>query len=106
VFGLAALYTAIAIVNTLVMSVRERTSELARFRLAGRTPRQALRLLFTEAALLLGVGAGPAAGVIGFTAYAMPATLRATGVPSVLTLAWAPLLSALAAAAVLVLALR
>jgi putative ABC transport system permease protein len=102
VFGLAALYTAIAIVNTLVMSVRERTSELARFRLAGGTPRQALGLLCTEAALVLGVGASLAAAVTGLTAYAMPVSLRAMGVPSALSLPWAPLLSALAAAAVLV----
>lgn len=102
VFGLAALYTAIAIVNTLVMSVRERTSELARFRLAGGTPRQALRLLCTEAALVLGVGAGLAAGVTALTAYAMPVSLHAMGVPSVLSIPWTPLLSALAGAAVLV----
>lgn len=102
VFGLAALYTAIAIVNTLVMSVRERTSELARFRLAGGTPRQALWLLCTEAALVLGVGTGLAAGVTALTAYAMPASLRAMGVPSTLSIPWVPLLGALAACTVLV----
>jgi putative ABC transport system permease protein len=102
VFGLAALYTAIAIVNTLVMSVRERTSELARLRLAGGTPRQALWLLFIEAALVLGVGVGLAAGVTALTAYAMPLSLRAMGVPSVLALPLGPLLTTLVAAAVLV----
>lgn len=102
VFGLAALYTAIAIVNTLVMSVRERTSELARLRLAGGTPHQAMRLLCTEAALVFGVGTGLAAGVTSLTAYALPASLHAIGVPSTLDIPWIPLAIAVAGCAVLV----
>jgi putative ABC transport system permease protein len=102
VFGMAALYTAIAIVNTLVMSVRERISELARFRLAGGTPGQAMRLLYTEAALVFGVGTGLAAGVTGLTAYAMPVSLQAIGVSSALVIPWVPLVIAAAGCAVLV----
>ncbi|TLS47463.1 FtsX-like permease family protein [Streptomyces montanus] len=80
--GLVLAFTAIAVVNTLAMSVSERVREFAMLRLAGATRRQVLRMLRTEAlaVLLLAVtlGSGIALAVltafsIGMTGSAAPA---------------------------------
>ena len=49
IVGLAAIYAAIAVVNTVVMAVSQRRRELALVRLAGATPRQALAMIRNEA---------------------------------------------------------
>lgn len=51
--GLVLAFTAIAVLNTLAMSVSERIREFAMLRLAGGTRRQVLRMLRTEALTLL-----------------------------------------------------
>ncbi|MFJ1598360.1 ABC transporter permease [Streptomyces sp. NPDC088261] len=51
--GLVLAFTAIAVVNTLAMSVSERIREFAMLRLAGGTRRQVLRMLRAEALTLL-----------------------------------------------------
>lgn len=80
--GLVLAFTAIAVVNTLAMSVSERVREFALLRLAGATRRQVLRMLRTEAlsVLLLAttLGSGIALAVltafsIGMTGSAAPA---------------------------------
>ncbi|MET7698438.1 ABC transporter permease [Streptomyces sp. NPDC005485] len=80
--GLVLAFTAIAVVNTLAMSVSERVREFAMLRLAGATRRQVLRMLRTEAlsVLLLAtvLGSGIALAVltafsVGMTGSAAPA---------------------------------
>lgn len=80
--GLVLAFTAIAVVNTLAMSVSERVREFALLRLAGATRRQVLGMLRTEAlsVLLLGtlLGSGIALAVltsfsIGMTGRTAPA---------------------------------
>lgn len=82
--GLVLAFTAIAVVNTLAMSVSERVREFALLRLAGATRRQVLRMLRTEAlaVLLLAttLGSGIALAVltgfsVGMTGTAAPAVL-------------------------------
>ncbi|WP_369232858.1 FtsX-like permease family protein [Streptomyces sp. R21] len=81
--GLVLAFTAIAVVNTLAMSVSERVREFAMLRLAGATRRQVLRMLRTEAlsVLLLAtvLGSGIALAVltafsVGMTGSVAPAT--------------------------------
>ncbi|TQS40759.1 ABC transporter permease [Cryptosporangium phraense] len=56
--GVALLYTGLAIVNTLLMATFDRRRELALLRLSGATPRQGLRVVVGEAALVVLVGTG------------------------------------------------
>ncbi|MBO1335832.1 FtsX-like permease family protein [Streptomyces sp. VRA16 Mangrove soil] len=85
--ALVLAFTAIAVVNTLAMSVSERIREFALLRLAGATRRQVLRMLRVEAltVVLMGValGSGIAAAVLsafslGMTGTAAPAVLPLT----------------------------
>ncbi|MFR9788642.1 FtsX-like permease family protein [Streptomyces sp. MB22_4] len=80
--GLVLAFTAIAVINTLAMSVAERVREFALLRLAGATRRQVLRMLRTESLSLLllatALGSGIALAVLtafsaGMTGRAMPA---------------------------------
>lgn len=60
IVGLAAIYAAIAVANTLIMAVSQRRPELALVRLAGATPRQALSMIRNEAlaTTLVAIAAG------------------------------------------------
>jgi putative ABC transport system permease protein len=75
VVGLAAIYAAIAVVNTIVMAVSQRRPELALVRLAGATPRQALAMVRNEAiattlvAVAVGGAVAAAAGLGVARAY-------------------------------------
>ncbi|MEN8652285.1 ABC transporter permease [Streptomyces sp. 21So2-11] len=80
--GLVLAFTAIAVVNTLAMSVSERIREFAMLRLAGATRRQVLRMLRTEALTVLLIGAFLGTGIalavltafsVGMTGNAAPA---------------------------------
>ncbi|MFI6459998.1 FtsX-like permease family protein [Streptomyces sp. NPDC050538] len=86
--GLVLAFTAIAVVNTLAMSVAERVREFALLRLAGATRRQVLRMLRTEAlsvlSLATALGSGIALAVL--TAFSIGMTGRAT--PSVTPLVY------------------
>lgn len=55
--GLLIVFTAIAVVNTLVMATGERTREFAVLRLSGATPRQVLRMVRCEAMVVAAVAA-------------------------------------------------
>jgi putative ABC transport system permease protein len=70
VLGMALLYTAIAIANTLIMATRDRAREMAVLRLSGTTPGQALRVIGFEAVLVTAVGAVLAAAVTAVTVVA------------------------------------
>ncbi|MFD7131535.1 ABC transporter permease [Streptomyces sp. NPDC059894] len=86
--GLVSAFTAIAVVNTLAMSVSERVREFALLRLAGATRRQVLRMLRTEALslLLLATALGSAVALAVLTAFSVGMTGRAA--PSVTPLAY------------------
>ncbi|MER5225307.1 FtsX-like permease family protein [Streptomyces flaveus] len=80
--GLVLAFTAIAVVNTLAMSVSERVREFAMLRLAGATRRQVLRMLRTEALSVLLLAAALGSGIalavltafsVGMTGSAAPA---------------------------------
>lgn len=67
VLGMALLYTAIAIANTLVMTIGDRAGELAVLRLSGATRPQVLQMLATEAGLITAAGTVLAAVVTAVT---------------------------------------
>ncbi|WP_435224737.1 FtsX-like permease family protein [Streptomyces sp. Tue6028] len=74
--GLVLAFTAIAVVNTLAMSVSERVREFAMLRLAGATRRQVLRMLRTEAlsVLLLATALGSSIALAVLTAFSVGMT--------------------------------
>ncbi|MGW4563093.1 ABC transporter permease [Streptomyces sp. NPDC004561] len=77
--GLVLAFTAIAVVNTLAMSIAERVREFALLRLAGATRRQVLRMLRTEAlsVLLLATALGSGIALAVLTAFSVGMTGRA-----------------------------
>ncbi|WP_420310562.1 FtsX-like permease family protein [Streptomyces sp. YS-B37] len=81
--GLVLAFTAIAVVNTLAMSVAERVREFALLRLAGATRRQVLRMLRAEAlsVLVLATALGSGIALAVLTAFSVGMTGRAA--PSV-----------------------
>ncbi len=91
--GLVLAFTAIAVVNTLAMSVAERVREFALLRLAGATRRQVLRMLRTEALsiLLLAVALGSAVALSILTAFSVGTTGRAD--PAVVPLVYATVIA-------------
>ena len=86
--GLVLAFTAIAVVNTLAMSVAERVREFALLRLAGATRRQVLRMLRSEAlsVLLLATALGSGIALAVLTAFSVGMTGRAA--PSVTPLVY------------------
>ncbi|WP_369249620.1 ABC transporter permease [Streptomyces sp. R41] len=74
--GLVLAFTAIAVVNTLGMSVSERVREFAMLRLAGATRRQVLRMLRTEtlSVLLLATALGSGIALAVLTAFSVGMT--------------------------------
>ncbi|MFF3644664.1 FtsX-like permease family protein [Streptomyces sp. NPDC002564] len=74
--GLVLAFTAIAVVNTLAMSVSERVREFAMLRLAGATRRQILRMLRTEAlsVVLIGTALGSGVALAVLTAFSLGMT--------------------------------
>ncbi|MET7651057.1 ABC transporter permease [Streptomyces sp. NPDC005486] len=91
--GLVLAFTAIAVVNTLAMSVSERVREFALLRLAGATRRQVLRMLRTEAlsVLLLAGALGSAVALSVLTAFSIGMTGRAA--PAVVPLVYATVIA-------------
>ncbi|MFF6780875.1 FtsX-like permease family protein [Streptomyces sp. NPDC012510] len=85
--GLVLAFTAIAVVNTLAMSVSERVREFALLRLAGATRRQVLRMLRTEAlsVLLLATALGSAIALAVLSSFSIGMTGRATPAVTPLT---------------------
>ncbi|MGW2030186.1 ABC transporter permease [Streptomyces sp. NPDC001811] len=77
--GLVLAFTAIAVVNTLAMSVAERVREFALLRLVGATRRQVLRMLRTEAlsVLLLATSVGSGIALAVLSAFSVGMTGRA-----------------------------
>ncbi|MER6028067.1 ABC transporter permease [Streptomyces sp. NPDC001851] len=77
--GLVLAFTAIAVVNTLAMSVAERVREFALLRLAGATRRQVLGMLRTEvlSVLFLATALGSGIALAVLTAFSIGMTGRA-----------------------------
>lgn len=82
VLGIALLYTAIALANTLVMATSDRIRELAVLRLAGAAPRQLLRLVAAEALLVVAVGTVLGSAVTALNLLGVWAALLALAVPA------------------------
>lgn len=85
--GLIIAFTAIAVVNTLAVSVSDRTREFALLRLVGTTRRQVMGMLRIEAAVVLLVAAALGTGIayavltafsLGMTGSASPSFDAAT----------------------------
>ncbi|MEW2304022.1 FtsX-like permease family protein [Streptomyces sp. NPDC006655] len=102
--GLVLVFTAIAVVNTLAMSVTDRVREFALLRLAGATRRQVLRMLRTEvlAVLTMATALGSGIALAVLTAFSLGMTGRAaptvTPLLYVTVVATAALLAMVAAA--------
>ncbi|MFJ9712913.1 ABC transporter permease [Streptomyces sp. NPDC101234] len=102
--GLVLAFTAIAVVNTLAMSVAARIREFALLRLAGATRRQVLRMLRTEvlSVLTLATALGSGISLAVLTAFSVGMTGRAaptvTPLLYVTVVATAALLALVAAA--------
>jgi putative ABC transport system permease protein len=88
ILGMAGLYVAIAIVNTLIMAVRERAQDLALMRLAGATSQQALRTLLWEGSLVALIGIVLGGLVTGITMVAMQFALRPISATAQADLPW------------------
>ncbi|MEU9347365.1 ABC transporter permease [Streptomyces sp. NPDC048278] len=102
--GLVLAFTAIAVVNTLAMSVADRVREFALLRLSGATRRQVLRMLRTEvlSVLTLATALGSGIALAVLTAFSVGMTGRAAPVGEpllyVMVVATAGLLALVAAA--------
>ncbi|WP_255950476.1 ABC transporter permease [Streptomyces odontomachi] len=92
--GLVLAFTAIAVVNTLAMSVSARVREFALLRLAGSTRRQVRRMLCIEAlsVLLLATALGSGIALAVLTAFSIGMT--GTAAPAVAPLGYAALIAA------------
>ncbi|MBM7170766.1 ABC transporter permease [Streptomyces sp. G44] len=86
--GLVLAFTAIAVVNTLAMSVSERMREFAMLRLAGATRRQVLRMLRAEALSVLLIGTALGSGVALAVLSAFSVGMTGSAVPTVTPLVY------------------
>ncbi|MCM2411299.1 FtsX-like permease family protein [Streptomyces sp. RKAG290] len=94
--GLVLAFTAIAVVNTLAMSVSERFKEFALLRLAGATRRQVLRMLRIETLSVLLIAAVLGTGVALAVLTAFSIGLTGGAAPAVLPLVYASVVGAAA----------
>lgn len=91
VLGIALVYTAIALANTLLMATSDRAGELRLLRLAGATRAQVLAVTTTESLLTATVGALLGTAVALVNLAGMRAALAALGVDSPLVVPWLPM---------------
>ncbi|MFE0443513.1 ABC transporter permease [Streptomyces fungicidicus] len=101
VLGIALLYAAIALVNTVVMATADRVREFAALRLAGATRWQVLRLVGAEALAVAAVGAVLGVAVAALELAGMWAALTLQSAPAPLVLPWRALAAVTAVCAVL-----
>ncbi|MFJ4475778.1 ABC transporter permease [Streptomyces xanthochromogenes] len=87
--GLVLAFTAIAVVNTLAMSVSERVREFAMLRLAGATRRQVLRMLRAEALAVLLIAAVLGSGISLAVLTAFSIGMTGSAAPTVVPLGYA-----------------
>ncbi len=79
IIGLAALFTALALINTAAMATAERRGELATIRLLGGTTGHAIRMIVLEMVPTVLVALGAGAAVVAVSVHGIPDGL--TGVP-------------------------
>ncbi|WP_371617720.1 FtsX-like permease family protein [Streptomyces sp. NBC_00454] len=91
VLGIALLYTAIALANTLLMATSDRSGELRLLRLAGATRTQVLAVTTAESLLAAAVGALLGTAVTAFNLTAMGAALSTLGVDAPIAVPWLPM---------------
>ncbi|MGW0670054.1 FtsX-like permease family protein [Streptomyces sp. NPDC002746] len=103
--GLVLAFTAIAVVNTLAMSVSERLKEFALLRLAGATRRQVLRMLRIETLSVLLIAAVLGSGIALAVLTAFSIGLTGGAAPAVLPLVYATVVGAAALLALIATAL-
>ncbi|MET7918160.1 FtsX-like permease family protein [Streptomyces avermitilis] len=101
VLGIALVYTAIALANTLVMATSDRVRDLAVLRLAGATRWQVLRLVGAEALMVVAVGAVLGLLAAGLNLAGMWGALGLLEVWTSIELPWPVLGAAVAVCAVL-----
>lgn len=91
VLGIALLYTAIALANTLLMATSDRAGDLRLLRLAGATRSQVLAVTTAESLLAAAVGALLGAAVTAVNLAGMRAALAVLGVDSPVVVPWLPM---------------
>ncbi|MFD9305584.1 FtsX-like permease family protein [Streptomyces sp. NPDC060048] len=91
VLGIALVYTAIALANTLLMATSDRAGELRLLRLAGATRSQVLTMTTAESLLTVAVGALLGAAVTALNLAGMRAALAVLGVDSPIAVPWLPM---------------
>jgi len=101
VLGIALLYTAIALANTLVMATTDRVPEFTALRRAGATRGQVLRLVAAEALTVVAVGALLGVAVTLLNLAGIWAALGALSVWSPPVVPWQPLAATALACAVI-----
>ena len=79
IVGLAALFAALALINTAAMATAERRAELATIRLLGGTPGQAARMIALETLPTVAVALAAGAAVVAVSVHGVPRGL--TGIP-------------------------
>ncbi|MEN8654928.1 FtsX-like permease family protein [Streptomyces sp. 21So2-11] len=91
VLGIALLYTAIALANTLLMANSSRSAELYALRLSGATRTQILRVVAGEALFAVAIGAILGAAVSAVNLAGLGAALATLSVPVSVTVPWTTL---------------
>ncbi|MER5862481.1 ABC transporter permease [Kitasatospora sp. NPDC002040] len=91
VLGLALVYTAIGLANTLVLATADRKRELAQLRLAGATRWQVIRVVTAESLLAVAAGGLLGAVVTGVNLTGMQLALRLLGVEPPVVVPWGAL---------------
>lgn len=94
--GLILAFTAIAVVNTLAMSVSERIKEFAMLRLAGATRRQVLRMLRIEALSILLIAGVLGTGIALAVLTAFSIGMTGSAAPTVMPVVYATVVGAAA----------
>ncbi|MEU7133110.1 ABC transporter permease [Streptomyces sp. NPDC046261] len=101
ILGIALVYTAIALANTLVMATSDRVRDLAVLRLTGATTPQVLRLVAVEAVVVVAVGTVLGAVVSALNLLGVRGALGLLSVRSPLVVPWETIGAVVAASAVL-----
>jgi putative ABC transport system permease protein len=101
VLGIALLYTAIALANTLMMATTDRIPEFTALRLTGATRAQVLGLVAAEALSVVTLGAALGVVVTGVNLAGIWAALGTLSVWSPVSVPWLPLAGAAGACAVI-----
>ncbi|MFG2996844.1 FtsX-like permease family protein [Streptomyces sp. NPDC048340] len=101
--GIALLYSAVAVANTLVMAARDRLPDLAALRLAGATKPQLLRLVTGETLLVVAIGTTAGLLTTGLNLAGLGVALALLGLPALPVVPWAALGAVAAACTVIAL---